>query len=113
MCQDEIGVEVGSSNQLNIIIANLNRKHDLRHKKPFHCPHSGCSRKEGFSTSNDLDRHTRSKHPTDRTSSKVYRCAYPKCKSYTKCWPRLDNFRCHIKRVHQMDGDVLEDLVRK
>ncbi|TVY83104.1 hypothetical protein LSUE1_G002827 [Lachnellula suecica] len=35
------------------------KKHDLRHTKPFKCPVRGCLRTEGFSTTNDLDRHTR------------------------------------------------------
>lgn len=91
------------------------KKHYLRHQKPHRCTHPGCSRKDGFSTTNDLDRHQRSKHPSDspRTRSKVYQCVFPNCKSQTKLWPRLDNFRCHIKRVHQLDGDPLETLVRR
>ncbi|KAI9649449.1 hypothetical protein NHQ30_002025 [Ciborinia camelliae] len=80
------------------------KKHDLRHKKPFVCNYPGCPRTEGFSTTNDLDRHTKSKHPLAMTSKaesmKKYRCVVPGCKSRDKAWPRLDNFRSHLKRVH-------------
>lgn len=80
------------------------KKHDLRHKKPFVCKYPGCTRTEGFSTTNDLDRHTKSKHPLATTtraeSMKKYHCVVSGCKSKDKVWPRLDNFRSHIKRVH-------------
>lgn len=80
------------------------RKHDLRHKKPFVCNYPACGRTEGFSTTNDLDRHTKSKHPLATTSKvesiKRYRCVVPGCKSKDKAWPRLDNFRSHLRRVH-------------
>ncbi|CAD6444423.1 5937cd55-9aab-4e35-9a5a-ab4f32212113 [Sclerotinia trifoliorum] len=80
------------------------KKHDLRHKKPFVCKYPGCTRAEGFSTTNDLDRHTKSKHPLATTSRaesmKKYHCVVSGCKSKDKVWPRLDNFRSHLKRVH-------------
>ncbi|KAA8569156.1 hypothetical protein EYC84_000825 [Monilinia fructicola] len=80
------------------------KKHDLRHKKPFVCNYPGCVRTEGFSTTNDLDRHTKSKHHLATTSkagpTKKYRCVVPGCRSKDKAWPRLDNFRSHLKRVH-------------
>ncbi|CZT10077.1 uncharacterized protein RAG0_14658 [Rhynchosporium agropyri] len=79
------------------------KKHDLRHRKPFICQVPRCTRTEGFSTTNDLDRHTRSKHPSavqKSSSVKKFRCHVPGCKSKDKAWPRLDNFRSHLKRVH-------------
>ncbi|EHL01787.1 hypothetical protein M7I_2138 [Glarea lozoyensis 74030] len=33
------------------------KKHELRHTKPYKCQVAGCTRLEGFSTTNDLDRH--------------------------------------------------------
>jgi hypothetical protein len=95
------------------------RKHDLRHRKPFVCAVLGCTRPEGFSTTNDLDRHTKSKHPSampEAAPTKKYRCLVAGCKSKEKSWPRLDNFRSHLKRVHgnQMrNEDDFDDLIRR
>src|SRR5271156_894380 len=97
----------------------MSRKHDLRHRKPFMCQVSGCPRTEGFSTTNDLDRHTRSRHPStipESESTKKYRCHVPGCKSKEKSWPRLDNFRSHLKRVHShhlRTEEDFEDMIRR
>jgi hypothetical protein len=95
------------------------RKHDLRHRKPFKCQVQGCTRADGFSTTNDLDRHTRSKHPSALSESiptKKFRCHVPGCKSKDKTWPRLDNFRSHLKRVHShhlITDEDFEDMIRR
>ncbi|KAF7954293.1 hypothetical protein EAE96_005422 [Botrytis aclada] len=95
------------------------KKHDLRHKKPFVCNYPHCGRTEGFSTTNDLDRHTKSKHPLAATSKaesiKRYRCVVPGCKSKDKLWPRLDNFRSHLKRVHSnvLLEENFEEMIRQ
>jgi hypothetical protein len=95
------------------------RKHKLRHTKPFVCQITGCKRTEGFSTINDLERHTKSKHPStdiDSSSTKRYQCHVSGCKSRDKTWPRLDNFRSHLKRVHgsQLSTDALfADMVQR
>lgn len=95
------------------------KKHYLRHTKPFVCQVQGCARTEGFSTTNDLDRHTRSKHPTvipESASVRRFRCHVPGCKSKDKSWPRLDNFRSHLKRVHESyvsRGDQFEEMVKR
>lgn len=95
------------------------KKHDLRHRKPFKCTVQGCLRAEGFSTTNDLDRHTRSKHPSTLDESiptKRFRCHVQGCKSKDKTWPRLDNFRSHLKRVHfhQLTAEEdFEDTIRR
>ncbi|KAH8596292.1 hypothetical protein B0O99DRAFT_651526 [Bisporella sp. PMI_857] len=89
------------------------KKHDLRHTKPFRCDHQGCTRTEGFSTTNDLDRHVKSKHPSavqGSELSKRFRCRYLGCKSKDKSWPRLDNFKSHLKRVHHLEKE--EDFDR-
>lgn len=94
--------------------ANTYRKHDLRHRKPFTCNFPGCQRDEGFSTSNDLDRHTKSKHPSAAAISSRYRCRVQGCKSKEKSWPRLDNFRSHLKRVHKVEDDEqFEETIRR
>jgi hypothetical protein len=73
------------------------------------CDVEGCPRVEGFSTSNDLDRHKRSVHPEKPTNGNRYRCTLAACRNKEKIWPRADNFRAHIKRVHQQ-GIAEEDL---
>lgn len=95
------------------------RKHNLRHTKPYICKYIGCSRVGGFSTSNDLERHIKSKHPSavlGSEATKRYRCHVQGCKSKDKSWPRLDNFRSHLKRMHEssfVDADEFEDMVRR
>lgn len=80
------------------------KKHQQRHKKPFRCDFRDCPRqKEGFSTTNDLDRHKRSKHPESETLGNRYVCRIGACKSKDKIWPRADNFRAHLKRMHKQD----------
>ena len=82
----------------------------LRHEKPFRCDVLGCTRTEGFTTSNDLDRHKKSIHKIG-LSDKSYQCASEKCKSKTKVWPRLDNFKQHIERIHRDEDE--DELIRK
>ncbi|KAG4428199.1 hypothetical protein IFR05_016320 [Cadophora sp. M221] len=95
------------------------KKHDLRHRKPYVCEVPGCLRTEGFSTTNDLDRHTKSKHPSatpENEAIKKFRCHVPGCKSKDKAWPRLDNFRSHLKRVHASylrTDEAFDDMIRR
>ncbi|KAI0911315.1 hypothetical protein F4823DRAFT_316108 [Ustulina deusta] len=87
------------------------RKHDQRHKKPFKCDVSDCPRRiEGFSTPNDLDRHKRSVHPGSQTFGNRYVCQIGACKNKDKIWPRADNFKAHLKRVHMKEQVSDEDL---
>lgn len=85
----------------------LNRysKHHLRHSKPHKCEILGCTRKVGFTTKNDLDRHKKSIHQV--YTGKSYMCAAPHCAKKNKIWPRADNFRQHILRLHR-ECDVQE-----
>ncbi|KAI9702111.1 MAG: hypothetical protein M1836_001455 [Candelina mexicana] len=94
------------------LLAPLRRKHILRHERPFVCDESGCTRKEGFSTSNDLDRHKKSVHKITpkRGSQKSYRCFSAGCKTKDKLWPRLDNFRQHLQRMHHSED--MNELLR-
>ncbi|KAI0182910.1 hypothetical protein EV127DRAFT_40829 [Xylaria flabelliformis] len=87
------------------------KKHDQRHKKPFKCDVSDCNRRiEGFSTTNDLDRHKRSVHPEAQTLGNRYMCQIGTCKSKAKVWPRADNFKAHLKRVHAKESISEEEL---
>ncbi|KAI2781403.1 hypothetical protein F4815DRAFT_492628 [Daldinia loculata] len=86
------------------------KKHKQRHDKPFKCTVKGCTRSEGFSTPNDLDRHKRSLHPDEHADGDRYRCQVGPCFNKNKIWPRADNFRAHMKRVHQKELIKDEDL---
>ncbi|KEY70310.1 hypothetical protein S7711_07007 [Stachybotrys chartarum IBT 7711] len=78
------------------------KKHKQRHSKPYHCPHSGCRRsKEGFSTKNDLTRHRKSVHREHEGNGRLYVCREGSCVDKVKVWPRADNFRHHLEKVHQ------------
>ncbi|KAI1778318.1 hypothetical protein F4818DRAFT_296663 [Hypoxylon cercidicola] len=77
------------------------KKHKQRHDKPFKCDVPGCPRAEGFSTPNDLERHKRSVHPDEKAAGNRYRCPIGPCRNKDKIWPRADNFRAHMKRLHQ------------
>ncbi|KAI9657593.1 MAG: hypothetical protein M1821_002769 [Bathelium mastoideum] len=96
------------------------KKHVTRHEKPHKCDVPGCTRKEGFTSANDLDRHKKSKHNIAPThgSDRSYKCAAEQCKKKSKIWPRLDNFRQHVLKIHpDENADVLirksEELAAK
>ncbi|KAI1941790.1 hypothetical protein LOZ66_001271 [Ophidiomyces ophidiicola] len=89
------------------------KKHTDRHEKPYKCDISGCKRSQGFATPNDLDRHRKSVHgilPTHGTD-KVFRCFVRNCSKALKVWPRADNFRQHLTRVHK--GCNVDEMLRK
>ena len=84
----------------------------LKHEKNFVCTVQGCKRGDkGFSTVNDLDRHKKSVHYIDSHKTKSYLCAHDDCRGKNKVWPRLDNFKQHIGRMHKGDNEF--ELVRR
>ena len=88
------------------------RKHLLRHEKSHKCDLPNCPRgKLGFGTINDLERHKKSKHGIRprHGATKSYRCASRRCKMSSKLWPRLDNFKQHVKRVHKSEN--MQELI--
>ena len=107
-CRSEYKYASRPSQRLND--ADENRKHVTRHEKPHKCDFPGCQRKEGFTSANDLDRHKKSKHNLTPThgSDRSYKCASEQCKKKFKIWPRLDNFRQHVIKIHgEENADVL------
>ncbi|KAJ5253777.1 hypothetical protein N7524_010957 [Penicillium chrysogenum] len=84
------------------------RKHKARHKKLFKCDVPNCPRKDGFGTINDLARHkicVHNKEP-ERGPKMIYMCFGTICPRPNKQWPRLDNFKQHLNRMHhEEDGD--------
>ncbi|KKZ67862.1 hypothetical protein EMCG_06391 [[Emmonsia] crescens] len=89
------------------------KKHMIRHKKGFHCKETGCSRKEGFGTINDLERHQSSVHKIEQKHGNIKKCkCFAKnCTKKDKIWPRFDNFKQHLKRMHK-DEDT-EELIQR
>ncbi|KAH7076763.1 hypothetical protein BKA63DRAFT_289270 [Paraphoma chrysanthemicola] len=87
------------------------KKHKLKHEKPFKCEEPNCKRTGlGFTTVNDLDRHKKSVHRIGLLK-KSYQCASESCRSKEKIWPRLDNFKQHIERMHKEEEP--EDLIKR
>ncbi|KAK0668999.1 hypothetical protein QBC41DRAFT_224932 [Cercophora samala] len=88
------------------------KKHKARHEKPFKCDVPGCSKAaDGFSTNNDLDRHKAGVHRIYKSGTSVYRCYIDSCKDKNKTWPRPDNFRQHLKRVHHLENVELSTFL--
>ncbi|RHZ51976.1 putative C2H2 finger domain protein [Aspergillus thermomutatus] len=89
------------------------RKHEARHRRLFKCDQPNCSRKEGFGTINDLARHKKCVHKQEpeRGPKILYLCFGRNCPRRHKRWPRLDNFRQHLLRMHE-DEDADELLKR-
>jgi hypothetical protein len=80
----------------------------LKHEKPHRCEVAGCARTQGFTAMNDLIRHQKSVHKMHGTGkTKSYKCAAPNCRNPEKEWPRLDNFKQHLTRMHH-NINVLE-----
>lgn len=92
---------------------NLNRKHEARHKKLFKCDEPNCTRTEGFGTINDLARHKKCVHKKDpeRGPKVLYMCFGQNCPRSNKKWPRLDNFRQHLARMH--NNEDINELLRR
>ncbi|PLB44724.1 hypothetical protein P170DRAFT_439974 [Aspergillus steynii IBT 23096] len=89
------------------------RKHEARHRKLFKCDEPHCTRKEGFGTINDLSRHKKCVHKQDpeRGPKMLFMCFGHNCPRKDKQWPRLDNFRQHLTRMHH-DEDI-DDLLKR
>ncbi|KLU86744.1 hypothetical protein MAPG_05754 [Magnaporthiopsis poae ATCC 64411] len=81
------------------------KKHEARHTRPHHCQVPNCQRTKGFSTANDLARHTRSRHP-DIATGHFYKCNKGSCANSSKLWPRADNFRQHLIRKHHYPHSI-------
>jgi len=83
----------------------------LKHDKPWICEIPGCKRHgKGFTTINDLNRHKKSVHRINALTGS-YQCASNTCRSKDKVWPRLDNFKQHVQRMHTDEDE--EDLIRR
>ncbi|KAF5659413.1 hypothetical protein FHETE_9419 [Fusarium heterosporum] len=86
------------------------RKHELKHSLPWHCNVSGCARDKGFTSKNDLDRHKRTVHGDRTVSGRTFVCNIGVCATKNKYWPRADNFRSHLQRIHAKTYSANDDL---
>ncbi|KAI8648153.1 hypothetical protein NCS56_01547500 [Fusarium sp. Ph1] len=86
------------------------RKHMNTHTLPFRCDFQGCPREVGFSTRNDLDRHKKNVHKDWSVDSAIFICPFSTCRQPGKLWPRADNFRAHLNRVHGKQYSASDDL---
>jgi hypothetical protein len=86
----------------------------LKHHKFFLCDFPGCKRSaQGFGTINDLERHKKSVHGMRPThgSTKSWVCASEDCQGKNKRWPRYDNFKQHVVRLHPKEN--MEELITR
>jgi hypothetical protein len=78
------------------------------------CKEPRCLRDgKGFATINDLERHQKTVHkiePTHR-QSRTYKCYGANCKQYEKEWPRFDNFKQHLVRMHKTENT--DELIQR
>ncbi|RMZ90171.1 hypothetical protein DV736_g2581, partial [Chaetothyriales sp. CBS 134916] len=88
------------------------KKHNARHSRQYRCVEDNCPRAQtGFATINDLYRHEKSVHGKHVGKSRSYKCFAPGCAKASKLWPRLDNFKQHLIRMHP--NEELDALVKK
>ncbi|KIW84141.1 hypothetical protein Z517_03388 [Fonsecaea pedrosoi CBS 271.37] len=82
------------------------KKHLARHNRDHKCPIQGCPQKwKGFATRNDLDRHLFVIHRINNRKLKSYKCFGRDCSRPQKEWPRLDNFKQHLKKMHSRESE--------
>ncbi|OAL26376.1 hypothetical protein AYO22_04294 [Fonsecaea multimorphosa] len=85
----------------------LSRKHRGRHDREHKCPFPACPQKQrGFATSNDLDRHLFVIHKINNRRSRSYKCFGQNCSRPNQEWPRLDNFKQHLKKLHPGESEI-------
>ena len=94
----------------------------LKHDKRFRCTVLDCKKQAVFGTQNDLDRHLKSVHKLETgRATTSFRCSVPNCPKKNKTWPRLDNFKCHIIRLHKkevgskenFDQDRMKEIIQR
>ncbi|KPI45779.1 uncharacterized protein AB675_268 [Cyphellophora attinorum] len=88
------------------------KKHNARHARQYRCIEVNCPRTSiGFATINDLYRHEKSVHGKHVGKSRMYKCFAPGCAKASKLWPRLDNFKQHLIRMHP--NEDIDALVKR
>ena len=80
-----------------------------RPAKPHHCAFCQVFPPKAFRSANDLKRHLRTVHDLVNHRDTVWQCRIPDCKAVGKKWPRFDNFKAHVKRMH---GELADEILR-
>jgi hypothetical protein len=98
-----------------LISTSLHSRTDDKTHKSYACRIPLCPRQfKGFSNVNDLERHQKSVHgiqPNRPSTTRLYKCFGTKCSRPDRMWPRLDNFKHHLKKMH-CDEDT-DELIAK
>jgi len=78
----------------------------------YRCDVSGCTHDRGFATQTDLNRHQKGVHGIYQGNDSIsYRCQGKDCNHPDKIWPRRDNFRGHLSRIHPNEN--VEELTER
>ncbi|KAH7304946.1 hypothetical protein B0I35DRAFT_484139 [Stachybotrys elegans] len=91
----------------------FDQPHKLKHHQRYHskdhkCTYPGCGK--GFGTKTHLQRHINDRHE----KKKKYHCALQGCdysKAGGKAFPRKDNWKRHMTKIHNMDPNHLPEPV--
>ncbi|KAG5930799.1 hypothetical protein E4U53_002115 [Claviceps sorghi] len=91
----------------------FDQPHKLKHHQRYHskdhkCPYKDCGK--GFGTKTHLQRHINDRHD----KRKKFHCAIPGCdysKSGGKAFPRKDNWKRHMTKIHNMDQQQLPEPI--
>lgn len=75
--------------------------------KLHYCP---LCRRKAFKSANDLERHMKTVHDFHKEGDIGWQCQEVECKTANKIWPRRDNFKQHLIRVHGQWSVVQLDL---
>ncbi|CAG9940711.1 unnamed protein product [Clonostachys rosea f. rosea IK726] len=91
----------------------FDQPHKLKHHQRYHskdhkCPYAGCGK--GFGTKTHLQRHINDRHE----KKKKFHCSMPGCdysRTGGKAFPRKDNWKRHMVKIHGMDQGSLPEPV--
>jgi hypothetical protein len=92
---------------------SFDQLHKLKHHQRYHakehkCYYPGCNK--GFGTKTHLQRHINDRHE----KKKKFHCSIPDC-DYSrmggKAFPRKDNWKRHMTKIHNMEGSNLPEPV--
>lgn len=91
----------------------FDQAHKLKHHQRYHtkdhkCPYPNCGK--GFGTKTHLQRHINDRHER----KKKFHCAVPGCdysRQGGKGFPRKDNWKRHMTKIHNMDQSHLPEPV--
>lgn len=88
-------------------------KHRARHVRPYKCTYPNCKNQQGFANDNELNRHEVSVHKlkSRKGNSKQYVCKHSDCRYTEKLWPRLDNFKQHLRKVHDVGETDIQNYI--